>query len=238
LRPGAVLEIGRASSAGISLPYVLSVSWSHARLRYGAQGVFIEDLGSTSGTLVGDVPVREPRSLSSGERFQVRALHFKFLNEQDVEQAYHSAVYELMIRDGLTGALNKTRFEEHAASECARAKRYSRPLSLVLFDIDEFKAVNDREGHLLGDQVLSRVAARVGAALRSEQAFGRVGGEEFEILCPETTEPQAAIVAERLRLLVEDLDASEWRGPSCPRHLLVRCGGDRRRFVSTTVRGC
>jgi two-component system cell cycle response regulator len=202
LRLGTSLEIGRSATAGISLQDVLSVSRNHASLQYTAQGVLLADLGSTNGTLIRDVPISGPTALKNGDRFQVGAVHFKFLHHEDVEQAYHSAVYELMTHDGLTGALNKARFDEEASAECARARRYRRPLALILFDIDEFKAINDHEGHLFGDRVLARIAALVRGALRSEQAFGRVGGEEFAILCPEASADRAALLAERLRELI------------------------------------
>lgn len=198
LRRGERLEIGRSGSADISLPDVPSVSRHHARLAF-AERITIEDLGSTNGTLVEDQRVHGRQPLRSGERFQTGAVHFKLLHEDDVEHAYHVAVYEMMMRDGLTRLFNRRKFAEEAERECARARRYGRPLSLVLFDADHFKAVNDTWGHLRGDAVLQRIAAAAREMTRTEQVLARIGGEEFAVLCPEVDRDGAAVLAERLR---------------------------------------
>src|SRR5205085_10377144 len=133
------------------------------------------DLGSTNGTIVEDEPAHGPTVLRSGARFQVGAVHFKLLVEQDVEHAYHLAVYEMMMRDGLTALYNRRKLDEEADRECARALRYHRPLSLVIFDIDHFKVVNDTWGHLRGDAVLQRVASGARGVMRAEQVLARIG---------------------------------------------------------------
>jgi diguanylate cyclase (GGDEF)-like protein len=199
LRPGSVIEIGRSPTAEISFPEVLSISRTHARLEHQGSNVVIEDLGSTNGTYVNDRVIQKSQQLRSGDRFQVGAVHFKFLHERDVENAYHLAIYDLVMRDGLTEIFNKRKFEEEVEREVARASRYSRPLALILFDIDHFKAVNDTYGHLCGDYVLKQVAERVRTGLRAEQVFARVGGEEFVVLCPETNGDHARRLAEKLR---------------------------------------
>ena len=195
---GATLEIGRSTSADVSFPEVPSVSRHHARLRFG-DFVTLEDLGSTNGTLINDRVIQGAATLRSGDRFQVGAVHFKFLHEHDVEHAYHSAVYELMMRDGLTQLYNRRKFQEEADRECARVQRYGRPLSLVLFDVDHFKKVNDSYGHLRGDAVLQRVAGSARELTRAEQILARIGGEEFAILCPEVESKGACVLSERLR---------------------------------------
>jgi len=199
LAPGQSLEIGRSLQAEVSLPEVPSVSRNHARLEHQRGVVVLRDLQSTNGTAINDRLIDRPTVLRSGDRFQVGAVHFKFLHERDVEQAYHDAIFELVIRDGLTAIYNKRKFDEEIERECARARRYDRPLSLVFADIDHFKAVNDRHGHLAGDFVLQQVAARMQRVLRVEQTLARIGGEEFAILSPETDAPAAAQVAEKLR---------------------------------------
>ena len=183
----------------ISLPEVRSISRSHARLRYQGRKVTVEDAGSTNGTFVNDQRVDGPALLRSGDRFQVGSVHFKFLHEQDVEHAYHEAIYQMVMRDGLTEALNQRKFHEELAREFARAERHDRPLTLVLFDIDSFKDVNDTHGHLCGDMVLKQVAASVREHIRSEQVFARLGGDEFAVLCPETMLEGGLALAEKLR---------------------------------------
>jgi diguanylate cyclase (GGDEF)-like protein len=206
LSPGSNLEIGRSAAVGISLPEVKSISRKHARLRYVGRHVTVEDLGSTNGTYVNGVPVKGRAILRSGDRFQTAAVHFKFLHEQDVESAYHLAIYELVARDGLTEIYNKRKYEEEAQRELARALRHHRPLSLIIFDLDEFKQINDTYGHLCGDFVLKQVASLARDLVRPEQVLARVGGDEFVILAPETGAEGAEALAAKLRDRIITLD--------------------------------
>lgn len=203
MTPGGALDIGRSPSAQISLPEVPSLSRSHARLRFTGNRITLEDLGSRNGTYLNDRAVRGPVELESGDRFQVGSVHFKFLHERDVEHAYHEAIHQMVIRDGLTEIFNRRKFQEEGIRELARAQRHGRPLGLVMFDIDHFKEVNDNHGHLCGDAVLKQLAARVSGLLRPEQVFARLGGEEFGILCPETSLDGGLALAEKLRTLFE-----------------------------------
>lgn len=198
LSPGGTVEIGRSASVGISLPEVMSLSRKHARLRYTGPVVTVEDLGSTNGTYVNGQPVHGKVALRSGDRFQTAAVHFKFLHERDVENAYHLAIYELVSKDGLTEIYNKRKYEEEVQRELARALRHQRPLSIILFDLDEFKAINDTYGHLCGDFILKQVATLAKELVRPEQILARVGGDEFVILAPETTAEGASILAAKL----------------------------------------
>jgi diguanylate cyclase (GGDEF)-like protein len=198
-RPGSTVVIGRAKNVDVSLPEISAISRKHASLTYRIESVILEDLGSTNGTFVNDVRIEQPTVLESGDRFQVGAVHFKFLQERDVENAYFEAIHEMMVRDGLTQISNKRKFEDEAAREVARARRYGRPLSLLLFDIDRFKSINDERGHLCGDFVLKEVVRLVSDFFRKEQVFARVGGDEFAVLTPEAKLDGAKILGERLR---------------------------------------
>ena len=199
LTHGSSLEIGRNPNVEVCLPEVPSISRNHARLEYLTGLVILRDLGSTNGTYVNDRLLDGPAVLKSGDRFQVGAVHFKFLHEQDVEHAFHMAIFDLLTRDGLTEAYNKRKFDEELEREFARSRRYSRPLSLIFFDVDHFKAVNDEHGHVAGDFVLKQICERVAQCVRVEQVFARIGGEEFAVLCPETEASSAALLAEKLR---------------------------------------
>ncbi|MBZ0157785.1 MAG: diguanylate cyclase [Alphaproteobacteria bacterium] len=106
--------------------------------------------------------------------------------------------------DRLTGALNRQTFEDALGKETERAKRYGSPLSLLMFDIDRFKGINDTYGHQTGDSVLRTVSSLVRENIRSVDFFGRWGGEEFMVLLPETSLEDAVIVAEKLRKLLEN----------------------------------
>lgn len=104
--------------------------------------------------------------------------------------------------DVLTGLLNRRAMSGLAGAEAARGQRQHHPPSFVLADIDYFKRINDKHGHASGDQVLREVARRIAASLREYDRIARWGGEEFLLLLPETTAPQAAQIAERLRLSI------------------------------------
>ncbi len=104
----------------------------------------------------------------------------------------------MTIVDGLTQIHNKRYFLEFIDREMARCARYERPLSLLLFDIDHFKKINDVHGHLAGDFILKRLAEMVSKHIRKEEAFARYGGEEFAILMPETNGERARIFGEKI----------------------------------------
>ena len=92
----------------------------------------------------------------------------------------------MTIVDALTGAHNKRYFLEFLEREIARCARYRRPLSLLMFDIDHFKAINDKHGHLTGDYVLREMSRRLLGRVRREELLARYGGEEFAAVLPET----------------------------------------------------
>lgn len=110
---------------------------------------------------------------------------------------------ELAITDGLTGIYNYRHFQERIRQEIAKAKRMGRDLSIIIFDLDHFKKYNDANGHLVGDEALRKVADILRNHCRESDIPARYGGEEFVIVLPETSKPQAKIVAERIRLTIE-----------------------------------
>ncbi|TRZ65617.1 MAG: GGDEF domain-containing protein [Rhodocyclaceae bacterium] len=111
----------------------------------------------------------------------------------------------LAMTDLLTGVLNRRGFEEAMQREFSRAARKNETLSLLLLDIDHFKQINDRFGHQLGDRVLALLTKHVSGTLRTEDVFGRLGGEEFGVILPSINHAQALEVAERIRGLVAAL---------------------------------
>ncbi|KVD76911.1 diguanylate cyclase [Burkholderia sp. ABCPW 14] len=102
-------------------------------------------------------------------------------------------------RDGLTGIANRRFFEARLRDEFERWQRYGGNLSVLLFDLDHFKTINDRFGHVVGDNVLRVMARRVADVVRSQDTFGRFGGEEFALLLPCTSLDEAMHVAEKIR---------------------------------------
>ncbi|HEX7136684.1 MAG TPA: GGDEF domain-containing protein [Vicinamibacterales bacterium] len=123
--------------------------------------------------------------------------------------------------DDLTGALNRRQFFELAVHEHAVTKRYKQSLAVVLFDIDHFKRFNDAAGHMVGDEVLRRVADLVRRHLRDADLFARYGGEEFILLLPRTTAAQAVTVAERIR---QELHGNAWATTEGPLALTISSG--------------
>lgn len=201
---GEVLTVGRDSGCEIAFPEVPSLSRNHGRVEFTAAGVLVEDLGSTNGTFVNDRRVLGRALLETGDRIQFGGLHFKFFREEDIEAAYHEAIHQLVMQDGLTEIGNRRRFADELGREFARAQRHERPLAVVVFDIDRFKTINDTMGHLCGDSVLKRLTGICGERLRPEQVFARIGGDEFAILSPETGIAGAEVLAERLRRSVAE----------------------------------
>jgi diguanylate cyclase (GGDEF)-like protein len=114
-----------------------------------------------------------------------------------------AAFEELAARDGLTGLFNRRELDRRMAIETSRASRTQSPFSLVLLDVDHFKSINDRFGHLAGDEVLRRLSRLVQGELRVTDTAARYGGEEIALILPDTSAKEAATVAERLRACLE-----------------------------------
>jgi diguanylate cyclase (GGDEF)-like protein len=115
--------------------------------------------------------------------------------------------------DSLTGAYSRGYLIELAEREIAYAKRHDHPLAVAMLDIDRFKQINDNYGHRIGDDVIKRLVATCKANLREIDHFGRIGGEEFVCVLPETDESEAMKCAERLRQSIESVRIDTQRGP-------------------------
>ncbi len=205
--------LGRGSDCDIQVDRD-SVSRRHARVFRNAEQWTVEDLGSTNGSYVNDVPVqRSP--LRDSDFLKIGAAIFKFLSGAGVEAAYHEEIYRMTIIDGLTGAHNKRSFLEFLEREIARCARHRRPLSLLMFDIDHFKAINDTHGHLTGDYVLKEMSKRLLGRIRREELLARYGGEEFACVLPETDNAGAMIFGEQIRRLIAD-EPFEYEGDRFP----------------------
>ena len=191
-----------------------SVSRRHARVFRSGEGWSVEDLQSTNGSYVNDVPVTKS-VLRDADFLKIGAAIFKFLSGSGIEASYHEEIYKMTIVDALTGAHNKRYFLEFLEREIARCARYRRPLSLLMFDIDHFKAINDKHGHLTGDYVLREMSRRLLGRVRREELLARYGGEEFAAVLPETDLAGARTFGEQVRRLVADTPF-EYEGDKFP----------------------
>jgi len=196
--------IGRSSKCDIQVDQE-SISRNHAKLINDGKNVEVRDLGSTNGTYVNDDLISETK-LRDGDLIKIGRTIFKFLSGGNIENAYHEEIYRLTTVDGLTQVYNKRYFMENLERELSRSSRYGRNLSLLIFDIDHFKNINDTYGHLAGDYVLKQMAKTISQNIRREDFMARYGGEEFAIILPEIDRQNSMIMAEKVRKLVADFD--------------------------------
>ena len=131
----------------------------------------------------------------------ITAANGRLMTFCDITDLVHNAelLEKLATVDAMTGLYNRRHFMVLAEAEWGRFQRYQRPLSMLMLDIDHFKSVNDRYGHAVGDEAIALVAAACQRGKRNSDVAGRLGGEEFAILLPETDAAQALVVAERVR---------------------------------------
>ena len=197
------ITLGRSQDTEFRINDV-GVSRRHARILHRPDGVYLEDLKSINGTYLNGDRVHQTLQLRDGDKITLGSTTIlKFTYHDKLDESFQQKMFDAALRDSLTGAYNKRYFLDHIRSEFAFAARHSSDLSLVMFDIDHFKQVNDLHGHLAGDAVIVRVAELSEASVRSEDLFARYGGEEFAILCRGISMKQAAHLGERLRRSVE-----------------------------------
>jgi diguanylate cyclase (GGDEF)-like protein len=198
---GEVFEIGRSNKCELSIDQE-SISRHHARITFDGERHSVQDLGSTNGTYVNDQSVQKC-SLRDGDQIKVGRSILKYMHGDNVEANYHEEIYRLMTTDALTQTYNRRYFNEALEREFNRSSRYKRALSLLIFDIDWFKKINDTYGHVAGDSVLRQLAVVVKPRLRQQDMLARVGGEEFAVLLPEVDLVGGRVAAEKVRRLVE-----------------------------------
>ncbi|MFL5342081.1 MAG: diguanylate cyclase [Gemmataceae bacterium] len=197
------LVVGRGEDCDVRIQDH-SVSRKHARIESTADGTFVSDLMSTNGTFVNDRLIEGTAALHDGDYLRIGNCIYRFLAGGNVEAEYHEEIYRLTIIDALTQIHNHRYMLEFLDRELVRSARHGRPLALALLDIDWFKNVNDKMGHLAGDFTLREMAAVVRNSVRREDLFARYGGEEFGGVLVETNPAEALEVAERLRKTIAD----------------------------------
>jgi diguanylate cyclase (GGDEF)-like protein len=210
LAAGKPLVIGRRADADLQLRDD-GVSRRHASIEVAGEGAILRDLGSANGTWVEGRRAVEAR-LGDGSRVQIGGqTTLKFVWTDELEARDQMKLAEGAQQDALTGLYNPPHIEERLASEVAAAQRHARPIALLMCDVDHFKAVNDRHGHLAGDEALKMVAFVLRGAVRREDVLARYGGEEFVVIARETALDGASALAERIRRAVERSRCA-WQG--------------------------
>ncbi|MGE0401095.1 MAG: GGDEF domain-containing protein [Kofleriaceae bacterium] len=195
--------IGRAQNAEIRL-LDDGVSRHHARVRLESDGPYLEDLESRNGTYVNGARIDGARKLEDGDKIQVgRITVVRFAYHDDLDESFHENLLSSALRDPLTKLFNKRYFLDRLDSELKFAKRHDTALSLLLVDLDHFKAVNDTHGHLAGDAILANLASVLQRAVRNEDVVARFGGEEIAIILRAIPLEPAFLLADRLRDLME-----------------------------------
>ena len=194
----APVLVGRSSESDLVIAHN-SVSRAHCRIWREGGGYRIRDLGATNTTRLNDRRIEGEATLADGDQVTVGESILKFISQDSVEASYHEEIYQLATHDALTELYNRRHFIEMADKEIARAIRHQRPLALCIVDVDLFKPVNDRYGHISGDEVLRQIAELLRGHARSDDLAARIGGEEFALLLSECDATAATAFAERLR---------------------------------------
>ncbi len=181
-----------------------SVSRAHAQVvKRGDLCWVIEDRGSRNGTFVNGRRIQW-HELHDGDGIQLGgSVRFRFTLSNVEEEGVFRKLYESSVRDGLTGAFNRKHFNERLAMEISYAIRHRTELSLVMYDIDHFKRVNDTYGHLGGDLILSKLTGVIQHTIRTEDLLARYGGEEFAVIARGIGAEGAVCLGERIRAMAE-----------------------------------
>ncbi|MCP5048781.1 MAG: GGDEF domain-containing protein [bacterium] len=167
--------------------------------------VVIKDMDSTNGTYVNDKLIRQ-RVLESGDKITIGQTVLRINYNDEIEEEYRSKLFNFAATDALTGLYNRRYIINALENHYKIAKRNDRVFSIAVFDIDDFKQINDSYGHTAGDEFLKKVTFVINNTLREQDIPGRLGGEEFLVILPETHLEGAYILANRIR---EEIQESE-----------------------------
>ena len=203
---GSVISIGRDPVNDLMLDDSKS-SREHAVIEFHSDAVMIRDLDSTNGTSLNRRKLHgDTSTLRNGDLIRIGSTVLKFLTGGNLESLYHDTMYQLAKTDPLTEIPNKKHLLESLEREFSRSRRYDRPLTVIMLDIDFFKRTNDTFGHQAGDEVLKTLAKLIQGRIRRDELLARYGGEEFTLVLPETDLEKALQLAEQIRALTAKHD--------------------------------
>lgn len=195
---------GRGESCALSLGDP-GVSRAHASFVLSAIGVQVTDLGSRNGTFVNGRRVVDAVLLRQGDTISLGGVRLRYGLEADEQVRRLRDLHEAAVHDHLTGLYNRRFFEERLLAEVAYAVRHRALLSLIMFDVDRFKDLNDTHGHIAGDTALKAIAKVLQGGVRTEDVVARYGGEELVVVARGAGLEGALALGERLRARVEAL---------------------------------
>ena len=199
------ITIGRSADNTIPLEFN-GISRCHFKIiNENEDKHIIMDNESRNGTFLNDQKLEKNTVLKKGDSVKIGSIHFKYLPKGDPERLTYDKLQLEANTDSLTQSFNKGYFNKKLDILVKKSKITGRPLSLILFDLDHFKKLNDNYGHDAGDYVLKEMASIIKhSKLRQNDIFARYGGEEFVIILSDTNIKQGFEIAERIRKLIED----------------------------------
>jgi len=196
--------VGRNADNVIPLEFQ-GISRHHMKVSFNEGSFLVQDTGSKNGTYLNNQKVEKPTELAKGDIIKLGSIALKYIPEGDTERLTYDKLNLEANTDRHTGCYNKSYFNNKLDLEVKKSKVTGDPLSLIIFDLDHFKHLNDNYGHDAGDYVLKDMAKLIRSnGVRDQDVFARYGGEEFVILLPKTNLKQSYEIAERLRKLIED----------------------------------
>jgi diguanylate cyclase (GGDEF)-like protein len=196
------LSLGRSAAAGLQIDGP-GISRLHAELTVAGNAALLRDLGSANGSFVQDKRLAgDAVLLADGDLLRLGSVILKFYQHRSLDAALHDRVYRLATVDSGTGLFNRRYLLDALRRECRSARQSGLPLSLIAYDLDHFKRVNDGFGHAAGDQVLRDCATVATGIVLHSGILGRTGGEEFIVVLPGMALTAALTLAERLRAAV------------------------------------
>jgi diguanylate cyclase (GGDEF)-like protein len=205
------MRVGRSQDSELWLADD-GVSRRHAALYREGNHYIVEDEGSANGTFVAGLKITR-HELKDGDVIQFGPTAvFRYTLSDEAQEALLRQLYDASVTDALTGAHNREHFDTQLRAELSYARRHHTDVSLVIFDADHFKRVNDTYGHQVGDTVLMQIANVVRGTVRSEDVFARYGGEEFALVLRGIDIEGAGAVADRLRERIAALSIATDRG--------------------------
>jgi diguanylate cyclase (GGDEF)-like protein len=197
------LIAGRSQDCGIWIEDN-TISRKHFKIKKNGNEYTIQDLNSTNGTYVNNKRIKSV-VLGPSDKIQISKdtiMQFDYFDED--RKVSEEKRYEMGVIDPVTNTYNKSYFLKRVSDEFSFCVRQNLPMSILMFDIDFFKMINDNYGHLAGDKVLQDICTVVSGIIRNDDVFCRYGGEEFVIIMRNTECQDAVNLAERIRLKIQE----------------------------------